>query len=131
MDGAVKADEYSFSKDFGQLILYVNRTADTLFLAVDWKTAGWEAIGLGSAKMDSATIFMGYVDADGKVQFAPQAGSGHSHSDTTKEVASTVVSYDLKTTGGTTTLEIALKADSYIKKGQSSLELIFARPHCA
>ena len=126
VDGAVTPDEYTFKKAYDLLTLYANRTADTLYLAVEGKTTGWVALGLGSLKMDGATIFIGYLDNAGKVQFKPQAGSGHGHGDTTAEVAATVISYAIKQAGDVTTLEIALKATSYIKHGQQTLDLIFA-----
>jgi hypothetical protein len=125
VDGAIKADEYSFTKDFGSLALFANRTADTLYLAVDGKTSGWVAVGLSSLKMNGATIFMGFVGGDGKVQFKPQTGSGHSHSGGA-DVGTTIVSYAIKEANGRTTLELALKADAYLSKGQATLDLIFA-----
>jgi hypothetical protein len=127
VDGVVKPDEYSYSQDFGQLSLYVNRTADALSIGVVGVTTGWVAVGLGSLKMDGSTIFMGFVTPDGKVQFKPQAGSGHSHKDSDQSAADTVLSYALKEAGGKTTLEIALKPDAYIKAGQSSLSVIYAQ----
>jgi hypothetical protein len=77
--------------------------------------------------MDGATIFMGFVGEDGKVQFKPQAGSGHKHSDVSdKAVADSVISYAIKESKGKTTLEVAVKAETYIQDGQKSLDLIFA-----
>ena len=37
-----------------------------------------------------------------------------------------MISYAIKTEGDTTTMEIALKANEYVKSGQASLDLIFA-----
>ncbi len=125
VDGVIQAGEYSFSQDFDQQItLYASRSGSTLYLAVVGNTTGWVAIGLGQ-RMDGADIFMGYVKG-GKVYFKPQVGSGHSHHDAPATVADTLVSYALKERGGKTTLEVALKADAYIKAGQSALDLIFA-----
>ncbi len=126
IDGVVKPGEYSFSQQFDALTLYASRTADTLSLAVVGSTKGWVAVGLGSLKMEGATIFMGFVGEDGKVQFKPQAGTGHRHINAAKSVDATIVSYQVKEAGGKTTLEIALKAADYIKSGQSALDLIFA-----
>ena len=126
VDGVVNPAEYSFSQDFGELSLYANRTADTLYLAVVGNTTGWVSVGLGSLKMDGSTIFMGYVGADGKVQFKTQAGSGHSHKDVSADVAATVVTYAMKEAGGKTTLEIALKPAAYVKGGQTALQVIYA-----
>jgi len=125
-DGVVNQGEYVFTKDFGALAMSVSRTADSLFLAVVGKTTGWVAVGTGAQRMDGATIFIGFVDNDGKVQFKAQAGQGHTHKDTTQDVASTVAASAMKETGGATTLELALKSDAYIVKGQDSLDLIVA-----
>jgi hypothetical protein len=127
VDGVVNPNEYSVSQDFGQMSLYVNRTADALSVAVVGSTTGWVAIGLGSLRMDGSTILMGYVDAAGKVAFKPQAGQGHTHQDAGQDVQSTVISYAIKEAGGKTTLEVALKPSAYIKTGQSELDLIYAQ----
>jgi hypothetical protein len=126
IDGVVKAGEYSFSQQFENTTLYASRTADTLSLAVVGSTTGWVAVGLGSLKMNGSTIFMGFVGADGKVQFKPQEGTGHRHINAAKSVGDSIVSYQIKEAGGKTTLEIAVKAADYIKSGQSALDLIFA-----
>jgi hypothetical protein len=126
VDGIVAPGEYAFTKDFGPLAFSVSRTADTLFLAIVGKTTGWVAVGMGSQRMDGATIFIGFVDKDGKVQLKPQAGQGHSHSDTTPAVAETVTASAMKESGGVTTLEIALKSAAYVAKGQDSLSVILA-----
>jgi hypothetical protein len=127
VDGVVKAGEYAVQKDYGSMQISLSRTADTLFVAAVGGTTGWIAVGLGSVKMEGATIFMGFVGEDGKVQFKPQAGSGHKHSDVSdKAVADSVISYAIKESKGKTTLEVAVKAETYIQDGQKSLDLIFA-----
>jgi hypothetical protein len=126
VDGVVNPGEYSFSQDFGELSLYVNRTADALSIGAVGNTTGWVSVGLGSLKMEGATIFMGFVGSDGKVQFKPQVGSGHSHKDAGSDVSGTIISYAMKTSGGKTTLEIALRPAAYIKAGQSDLQIIYA-----
>ena len=126
VDGVAHPDEYSFSQDFGPLTLSANRTADTLYLAVAGETSGWVAVGLGSLKMNGATIFMGFIDGNGKVQFKAQAGAGHAHKDAAKSVSDTVISSAITEAAGTTTLEIALKAGAYITTAQSALDLIIA-----
>jgi hypothetical protein len=126
IDGVIQSGEYSFSQDFDQQItLYASRSGTTLYLAVVGNTSGWVAVGLGAPRMDGADIFMGFVK-DGKVTFKPQVGKGHRHGDAPADVADTLVSYAMKEAGGKTTLEVALKAGSYIKGGQSSLDVIFA-----
>jgi hypothetical protein len=126
VDGVVNPAEYSFSKNFDDLSLYANRTGDALYFGVVGNTTGWVSVGLGSLKMDGATIFIGFVGSDGKVQFKPQAGSGHSHRDVGATVAATIISHAMKESGGKTTLEIALKPAAYIAAGQSALQVIYA-----
>ena len=127
VDGRVKAGEYSSTKDFGKVQLSLGMSADTLWIAVAGTTAGWVAVGLDSLKMDRSVIFIGFVDPAGAVQFKPQVGAGHGHKDTTeKQVTDSIVSSAMKEEGGKTTLEIALKAGSWIKGGQASLKLIYA-----
>jgi hypothetical protein len=126
VDGVVNPAEYSFTQDFGELALSVNRTADALYIAAVGKTTGWVALGLGSMKMDGSTIFMGFVGKDGKVQFKAQAGSGHSHKDAGDDVAGTIISSQMKESGDTTTLEVSLRPAAYIKSGQTALEIIYA-----
>ena len=48
--------------------------------AVVGVTTGWVGVGTGSQKMNGGTIFIGFVDKDGKVQFKPHAGSGPANS---------------------------------------------------
>jgi hypothetical protein len=123
-DGVLNADEYSYVKDAGKMKVYLDRNADTLFVGVVGNTSGWVAVGLGSPRMNESDIFMGFV-LDGKVQFKPQLGVGHSHRDDTS-LSDTVVSYAMKSENGKTTLELALKASSYMEKGQAALDLIYA-----
>lgn len=126
VDGVVNPGEYSFSQDFGDLSLYVNRTADALYLGAVGNTTGWVSVGLGSLKMDGATMFFGFVGSNGKVQFKPLVGSDHSHKDAGSDVSGTIISSAMKESGGKTTLEIALRPAAYIKAGQSSLQIIYA-----
>jgi hypothetical protein len=126
VDGVVHPGQYSFTQSFDELSLYANRTSDTLYLAVVGQTTGWVSVGLGSVRMDGATIFMGFVGSDGKVQFKAQVGAGHSHKDAGSDILATIISYAIKESGGKTTMEIALKPEAYIKSGQSSLQIIYA-----
>jgi DOMON domain len=127
VDGVVKAGEYTYARDFDhQLTLYASRTADTLCFGVVAITDGWVAVGLGSQKMDGAAIFMGFVDTDGKVSFKTETGKGHRHVDAPSAISASVISYAINQEGGKTTLEVAVKAASFIKQGQSSLDVICA-----
>jgi hypothetical protein len=127
VDGVVKAGEYSFSQDFGQMAVYANRTAGALYVAVVGKTTGWVGLGLGSMRMDGSTIFMGFVGTDGKPQFKVQTGAGHQHKDAASAVAESVVAWSIKEADGKTTLEVQLKPDAYIKAGDASLSVIYAQ----
>ncbi len=127
VDGSISDNEYSFQKDFGQMSLSLSLSADTLYIGVAGKTSGWVAVGLGSQKMNGASIFIGYVGTDGKAQFKPQIGEGHRHKDPSgKDMNDEVVSYAMKEEGGKTFLELAIKSDAFIKEGQKALDLIFA-----
>lgn len=126
IDGAVKADEYSFTKQFDSLTLYANRTKDVLSLAIVGDTTGWVSVGLGSLKMDGAKIFMGFVGNDGKVQFKTLAGTGHRHTDAPKDVVDSLSAYAIKEADGKTTLEFSVVPADYIKTGQSALDIIYA-----
>jgi hypothetical protein len=100
----------------------LSRTAEVLYVAVAGPTTGWVAAGLGSAAMDKAMIYIGYVDGD-KVQLKVQRGAGHSHSDTEGNAPA---KFAMKEADGQTVLELALKASEFIAKGQGELELIAA-----
>jgi hypothetical protein len=126
VDGSAAAGEYPYSQDFGKMKLFVNRTADALYVAVAGQTSGWVAFGLGSLRMNGAVMFLAYVDASGKGQLSVQEGKGHSHGDAAQAAKDTVVSYAVKEAGGVTTLEVALKPDAYLKAGQTELDVIYA-----
>ena len=127
VDGVVNAGEYTYMHDFDhKLTLYASRTADTLYFGVVGQTDGWVSVGLGSQKMDGAVILIGFVDTDGKVSFKTEIGKGRRHVDAPPDVSAAVTSYAMKQDGGTTTLEVAIKAAGFIKTGQSSLDVIYA-----
>ena len=126
VDGVVSSDEYTFTKDLGQVQLAISRSADTLWIGVVGKTTGWVAAGLGTLKMDKAAIYIGFVDSSGKVQLKPQLGAGRSHSDTADpRITGSLLSSAMKEEDGKTTLELAFTADTWID-GREALELIYA-----
>jgi len=126
VDGVVQAGEYTYNHDFDhKLTLSASRTDDTLYFAVVGHTDGWVAVGLGSKKMDGSVIFMGFVDTNGKVSFRTETGKGRRHTNAPADISAFVTSYAMKQAGGTTTLEVAVKAAAFIKQGQSSLDVIF------
>jgi hypothetical protein len=73
--------------------------------------------------MDSALMFIGFVSPDGKAQLKIQKGSDHTHGDFASDA---LIHFAMKEDGGTTTLELALKASRLIGKGATQLPIIFA-----
>jgi hypothetical protein len=127
VNGVVAPEEYGFSQDLGKMKIYINRSADTLNVAVVGVTSGWVAIGLGATRMDGAAMLFGYVDSSGKVFFKAQTGRGHGHADAAQAVQDTVIASAMTEAKGETTLEVALKPAVYLKAGQAKLELIYAQ----
>jgi hypothetical protein len=121
-DGVIGAKEYSVSTDFPKMKLALSWVADTLFIGVSAETTGWVAVGLGSPKMDNSIIYIGYATGD-KAQLKVQKGVAHGHGDVD---SNSPIAYALKETGGRTTLELAVKAASFIAKSQKQLDVIVA-----
>ena len=118
VDGAVKAGEYAHQASVVGDTATVSWSADGtggVFLAVSAPTVGWVGLGLGSAVMDGAYIFMGFVK-DGKAVFSEQKGAGHSHKPVTDPRADQSA---VGQAGGRTTVEFHLPADKLPVKGKS------------
>ncbi len=65
-DGVIGADEYAYQAAIGPVTVYWANDAQTLYLAMEGKTAGWIAVGLDPTnKMQGANYVIGAV-ADGK-----------------------------------------------------------------
>jgi hypothetical protein len=124
IDGVVSASEYSLSLPLGQMTVYLNRTADTLDMAITAPTTGWVAVGYGSDRMDGGSLFLGAVK-DGKATLSEQMGMGHGHTDV-GVTSMPEVSYAAKEEGGSTALEIAFKASDVISTNQSELMILAA-----
>ncbi len=122
VDGVVGEGEYTLTTDAAGMQLGLSLSTDTLFVALSCPTTGWVAVGLGSTHMDGAVMYIGFVGSD-KGQLKVQQGAGHRHSDTD---ANAPVRYSLSESNGRTILELALKAPSFIAKGQKKLDLIVA-----
>jgi hypothetical protein len=122
VDGVLGAKEYTLTTDAAGMQLGMSLSSDTLYVALSGPTTGWVAVGLGSRRMDGATIYIGFVGPD-KDQLKVQLGAGHKHADTD---ASAPVQYSLSEANGRTTLELALKAPGFIARGQKSLDLVVA-----
>jgi hypothetical protein len=110
IDGSVKPGEYAESLKVLDGAVTISYQADEqggLYLAVSAPTHGWVGLGLGSAVMNGATIFMGYVK-DGQAVFSEQKGAGHTHKPSTTKIA------DQSTVGQSgdfTTIEFHIAAD--------------------
>jgi hypothetical protein len=122
LDGTIVTNEYALVVPLDTATLYASRTADKLFLALEAQSTGWVAIGVGSAKMDNAWIYIGFVTGD-QVTFAVQQGSGHGH----KEAGDAPkVEYKLAEREGSTTMELAFRSADLIAGGQTELACIVA-----
>ena len=109
VDGVVKAGEYpNVIKvlDDTATIYYAVDTQGGINFAVVAKTQGWVGLGLGSAVMDGAFIFMGYFD-HGKGVFSEQKGDGHTHNPVTAKRADASI---VVQNADTTTIEFHIPA---------------------
>ena len=122
IDSTIAAKEYAVSAGddtFGTSLSWIG---DTLYVSVIAKTTGWVAVGLGSTRMSGAIMYMGFVKG-AETQMKVQVGAGHAHSDTAKNAP---LQYKMTETGGTTVLEVALKASEFIVGGQKTIDMIVA-----
>jgi hypothetical protein len=109
VDGRIADGEYSRSIPlmYGDVtVFYLADARGGLYLAVTAPTTGWVGIGLGSAVMDGAHIYMGCVK-DGTPVFSEQVGEGHSHRPAQDASAD---SFALVQEGGKTTIQIHVPA---------------------
>ena len=122
IDGVISPDEYGLSIEMPRAALYLNRTEKVLSVAVQSKLKGWVAVGLGSQRMDEASIYIGYVKSGDGV-FASQIGRGHGHSDA--QVAQPIA-FELKEDRNGTVLELSFPAEAFLSTGSNRLNLIVA-----
>jgi hypothetical protein len=110
VDGKVSEREYSHSLSliYGDATLsYAVDGSGGLYLALSARTMGWVGVGLGSAVMDGAHIFMGFLK-EGKPVVSEQEGKGHGHAPSAATWA------DARAVGeesGVTTLELHVPGD--------------------
>jgi hypothetical protein len=119
VDGKVAAGEYANSKkviDGKAVLSWAGDGKGGLFVALSTKAKGWLAVGLGAKVMNGATIYFGFVGADGKPVFTEQAGKGHRHTDSGKK---TVDASSVTMAAGATILEFHLPADKLPFTGKS------------
>ena len=122
IDGIVSQGEYSLVVELPKGELYLNRTAELLCVAFQSELDGWVSVGLGSKRMDAASIYIGYVDS-GQQVFAKQLGRAHDHED------SSVVeptAFRLKENQTGTVLELSFPVSAFVPAGAKSLALIVA-----
>jgi hypothetical protein len=122
LDGVLSDKEYSLEADNPDMGLALSWNEDVLYIAVRGETSGWVAVGIGSQKMNDAIIYIGYA-AGKDAQIKVQKGQGHGHGDVDSDAP---LQYAMKEGDGTTTLELAVKAASFIADGQKRLDLIMA-----
>jgi hypothetical protein len=122
IDGIVSAGEYSLVVELPRGQLYLNRTAELLCVAVHSELDGWVAVGLGSQRMDQASIYIGYVDS-GEQVFARQLGRGHGHEDSS---VAQPVAFRLTENQRGTVLELSFPVSAFVPAGAPSLALIVA-----
>jgi hypothetical protein len=123
VDGASEPSEYATTVNKGGMTVSFTLTPDKIYAACVSPGGGWVSIGLGSGGMSGATMFVGYVDDSGKPVFAVKKWSWFALRDY-KGVSP--ISWAVATSGGKTTLEIALKRNDFIRSGQSSLKYTYA-----
>ena len=122
IDGVISQGEYSLVIELPEVVLYLNRTDEMLCVAVQSDLDGWVAVGLGSRRMDEASIYIGYVDS-GEQVFTKQLGRGHSHEDSS---VAEPTAFRLKENQTGTVLELSFPASAFIPAGATSLSLIVA-----
>ncbi|GAB1455565.1 MAG: hypothetical protein RBT62_10020 [Spirochaetia bacterium] len=122
LDGIVSPGEYSETQILSGIIIGVSLSADgsTLYALVNAKTGGWVAIGLGSLRMNGATMVLGY--AEGKQQsISFELGKGYKHTTTTIKDGKAFVAQD----GDQTTLEVSVPAAAFVKNGVVQMNAAF------
>jgi hypothetical protein len=90
VDGKIDAGEYAHSRSLlgDKVVLSWQSGSDGgLFVAVSAMTKGWVAVGLGSAKMEGSTIYIGSIGADGNPVFSEDVGKGHGHAPVSRKTA--------------------------------------------
>jgi len=122
VDGVIADKEYSLVTEAAGMKLGLTWNAETLFMGLSAPTTGWVAVGLGSAKMDGAIMYIGYVKGN-ETDLKVQRGSGHRHADVETNAPA---QYVMKEADGQTVLELALKPTGLIAKGQKTLDLVIA-----
>jgi hypothetical protein len=121
-DGALGAKEYAVYADLPKMKIALSLDGEALYIGISAETGGWVAVGLGAQRMEGAIIFIGYATGS-RGLLKVQKGAGHGHGDV---ALSPPIGYAVKEANGRTTLEIAVKAEAFMAKGQKNLDMILA-----
>jgi hypothetical protein len=122
IDGIISPQEYSLVVELPRGVLYLNRTREALSIALWSELDGWVSVGLGSKRMNEASIYIGYVDS-GEEVFAKQLGRGHGHEDAP---VAEPTAFRLKENQTGTVLELSFPASAFTPQRATSLNLIVA-----
>jgi hypothetical protein len=114
LDGTVEPSEYALSREEAGMRFGFTLSPDgaTVFASISAKTAGWVALGFGSAKMDGSFMVLASVK-DGKAQFTEDLGKGWTHAPTEPFTLGRAAGE----ADGWTTLEVAIPAARFLKAG--------------
>lgn len=124
VDGSFGAAEYQFKTTVsGMTIGATLGSDDLLYLAVQAPTEGWAALGVGGLVMNGSRLFLGAIQ-DGKSAFIEKTGKGHFYVDAPSLV---VKKWVVKTSGGSTVLELSLPSSAAINNGKLDLLFAYAR----
>ncbi len=121
IDGSISAGEYEYSTTVNGIKIGATLGSDgKLYLAVEARTSGWVGLGTGSLAMIGSRLYMGAI-RDGKPAFSEFMAAGHGTAPAKDAVAA---SWALGSSGGATTLELALPSSAAISDG--SIKIIFS-----
>ena len=125
LDGIIGQGEYTNFTTLSGIGFGATLSADssTVTLAIQAPTSGWVSIGLGAGVMDGAWMLLAY-DANGKPAYSEQLGAGHFHQPVK---TSKIQKSQVKDGGGSTVLEIQVKASDFIKDGKLPLILAYGK----
>jgi hypothetical protein len=122
IDGTISPGEYSLVFELPRGVLYLTRTQEEFAIALQSELDGWVAVGLGSRRMNEASIYIGYVDS-GEQVFARQLGRGHGHKDA--DVAEPTAVRLTEDENGTV-LELSFSGSAFTPEDADTLSLIVA-----
>jgi len=117
VDGQVTPKEYSHSLNLlgGKLSLSYQKGPDgELYLAVQSQAKGYVGVGIGSQKMNGATIFLGVRGPNGDLSYSEETGDGHHHKASANPIAD---QHAIGDHDGWLTVEVRVPADKVVLDG--------------